>query len=101
MSTKTEERIKQLLEDYLESKQKIHKKEISDHIYSIFLWGVIFGTLISYMSVMPLFFGGMMGYILSKKQWLIMDRWIDGWYDWIKNGQTYWLKFWKYEEKKL
>lgn len=90
MTTKTEERMKLMLEEYLELKQQRQNKEITDHIYSIFLWGVIFGTLISYMSLMPLLFGTSLGYVLSKKQWYLMDQWMEGWMDWIKTGQAYW-----------
>ncbi len=90
MTTKTEERMKQMLEEYLELKQMKQNQEVMSHIYSIFLWGVVFGTLISYMSFMPVLFGCMLGYVISKKQFLIMDRWMDQWKNWIEYGQKYW-----------
>jgi hypothetical protein len=99
MSTKSEERMKQMLEEYLELKQQKQSKEISDHIYSIFLWGVLFGTIFSYMSFMPVLFGTMFGYVMSKKQWILIDRWMEGWIDWVRKGETYWRIFWKENQK--
>ena len=99
MSTKTEERMKQLLEEYLDIRHQKQSKEITEQIYSIFLWGVIFGTMFSYMSFMPVLFGMTLGYIFSKKQWILFDQWMEGWMSWIHNGQNYWILFWKEKEK--
>jgi hypothetical protein len=90
MATKTEERMKIMLEEYLEIKHQKQTREIMDHIYSIFVWGVIFGTLISYMSMMPIIFGTVLGYVLSKKQWLFIEKWMESWYKWILLGEKYW-----------
>jgi hypothetical protein len=92
MATKTEERLKLMLEEYLEVKHQKQSKEIMEHIYSIFVWGVIFGTLISYMSMMPIIFGTVLGYVLSKKKWLVLEKWMESWYAWILVGETYWKK---------
>ena len=89
MSTKTEERLKLMLEEYLELKQLKQNQEVMSHVYSIFIWGIVFGTLISYMSIMPLLFGGMLGYIMSKKQFFIVDTWIDRWKPWLDIGQRF------------
>ncbi len=73
MTTKTEERLKLMLEEYLELKQMKQNQQVMEHIYSIFIWGVIFGTLISYMSIFPLLFGCLkLGDQISKKKifWL-------------------------------
>jgi len=99
MATKTEERLKTLLDEYLEIKQMKQEKVVMEHVYSIFWWGVIFGTLISYMSILPIFFGGVLGYIISKKQWMIMDLWMDRWWPWIQVGQNYWMEFWNKKPK--
>lgn len=98
MATKTEERMKQLLDEYLEMKQEKQQKQVMEHIYSIFCWGIVFGTLVSYMSVMPLIFGAFLGYVMSKKQWLVMDLWMEQWRPWLEVGQKYWLKFWYVED---
>jgi len=75
MATKTEERLKLLLEEYLDSKQQKQEREIADHIYGIFLWGMIFGVLISYMSIFPIGLGIVIGYGLSQKRWLVLEKW--------------------------
>jgi hypothetical protein len=101
MTTKTEERLKQMLEEYLELKQMKQNQEVMSHIYSIFLWGVIFGTLICYMSIMPLLFGCMLGYVMSKKQWIMMDACMEKWKPWIEHGQRYWNHVFEVKQKKM
>jgi len=36
MTTKTEERLKMMLDEYLDTKQQKQQKEVMEHIYSIF-----------------------------------------------------------------
>jgi uncharacterized membrane protein YgcG len=95
MATKTEERLKLMLDEYLETKQAKQHKQVMDHFYSIFWWGIVFGTMMSYMSFMPIFFGAILGYVLAKKQWMIVDIWMESWHPWIEQAQSYWLKLWK------
>jgi hypothetical protein len=101
MSTKTEERLKVLLEEYLEIKQVKQQKQVMEHVYSIFWWGILFGTFISYMSMMPIIFGSMIGYVMAKKEWMVMDMWMSNWLPWIEIGQNYWVNFWKTKQKDL
>jgi len=95
MATKTEERLKLLLDEYLENKQKVQQKQVNEHVYSIFWWGVIFGTFFSYLNIIPILFGLVIGYIMAKKQWMIMELWMESWWPWIQVGQNYWVNFWK------
>jgi hypothetical protein len=92
--SKTEERLKILLDEYLDVRQQKQQREVMDHVYSIFCWGIVFGTLISYMSLFPILFGLFLGYIMSKKQWLVFEIWMERWYPWIEVGQKYWIGFW-------
>ena len=100
MATKAEERMKLLLDEYLEIRQTRQKQQVMEHIYAIFCWGIVFGTLISYMSIMPLIFGCVLGYVMSKKQWSVMDVWMESWKPWIECGQNYWTNFWNVKDKK-
>jgi len=93
MTTKTEERLKMMLDEYLDSKQQKQQKEVMEHIYSIFCWGVVFGVLLSYMSIFPLLFGTIIGYVMSQKRWLMMAHWMDQWKPWIEVGQSYWKQW--------
>lgn len=97
--SKTEERLKLLLDEYLDVRQQKQQREVLDHVYSIFWWGVIFGTLISYMSIIPLLFGVFLGYVSSKKEWLVFELWMEKWYPWLRIGQKYWIRFWNNQEQ--
>jgi hypothetical protein len=71
------------------------------------LWvGVMIGTLIGYMSIVPLVFGCIFGYFMSQKQWVVLDEWLERgsemtvygckWVQpWIEQGKILWTNGWK------
>lgn len=70
MSTKTEERIKKILEEH-------HNKKITDtteKIGGIFLYGIIVGIIISYSGFLGYFAGVSSGIILSSKYRYISEH---------------------------
>jgi hypothetical protein len=63
MSTKTEERIKKLLDAQLESHMSITNERVS----GIFMYGFIAGVIMSYSGFLAYFAGIGTGIIISKK----------------------------------
>jgi hypothetical protein len=81
----------------LVSKQQKQEREVATHIYGIFFWGMIFGVLISYMSIFPLGLGFALGYVVCKKRWIVVDVLMEQWKPWIERitlvGQLYWRRW--------
>ena len=69
MSTKTEERLKSTIKEYLDEKQV----EISSHVATIFLWGFVSGMLFAYSSLASVTIGLAAGYALAKKDIPLLD----------------------------
>ncbi len=89
MATKTEERFKSLLEEYFDNKYENQKKQINDSMYGIFIWGTVFGIILSYVNLIPLIFGIILGYITSKKKWIFIENWIEQVKSWSLLSQFY------------
>lgn len=69
MATKTEERLKQIIKEYLDEKQQ----EISSNISTIFLWGILTGIILSYTNLLSIIAGMSIGYIIAKKEIPFID----------------------------
>lgn len=63
MSTKTEERLKKLLDEQLESHMTITNERVS----GIFMYGFIMGVIMSYSGFLAYFAGIGTGVLISKK----------------------------------
>jgi hypothetical protein len=63
MTTKTEERIKKMLDDNLDERVKI----INESFSGVFLYGFISGIIMSYSGFLGFFFGIGTGILISKK----------------------------------
>jgi hypothetical protein len=79
--------------------------------YHILWFGIMIGTLVSYMSIMPLIFGCIFGFWMSRKEWFVLDEWLTQGSEmtlyicrrmqpWIENGRMYWRMYW-YQKKNL
>ena len=64
MATKTEERLKNLFDERLDNTMQ----KISENVYSIFLWGVVTGIVLSYTNMLSLTAGVALGYVVAKKE---------------------------------
>ena len=69
MTSKNEEKLKIIIKEYLEEKQKT----ISENIFTIFLWGFAFGVVASYTNLLSLIVGFSIGYIIAKKEIPLID----------------------------
>jgi hypothetical protein len=90
-----------MLDEYLDRKQQKQQKEVMEHIYSIFCWGVVFGVILSYMSIFPLLFGTVIGYVMNQKRWLMMEQWMEQWKPWIEVGHSFVLDTMNKFDKKI
>ena len=70
--SKTEEKLKLAVKEYLEDKQR----DIASNIINIFVWGFVFGVLFAYANVAPLIIGIVIGYALAKKELPFIDYYI-------------------------
>jgi len=63
MSTKSEERIKKLLEQNIEN----HISEVNERIGGVFLFGLLAGIILSYSGFLSYFFGICTGIMINTK----------------------------------
>ena len=70
--SKTEERLKITIKEYMEDKNR----EISSNIITIFLWGFSFGMIFAYANIAQLIIGMVFGYFLAKKNIPFIDYFI-------------------------
>ena len=86
--SKTEERIKEILKDYYEEKQRHINDEINSSTLGIYIWGVLSGVVLASTGVWSLFAGMTLGYYMSKQNGLIMDK-LNSWTNNIINSGYY------------
>lgn len=72
MSTKTEEKFKLIIKEYIDEKQK----DVSANALSILLWGFWIGVLFAYANIAPLMIGIIFGYAVAKKEVPFVDYYI-------------------------
>lgn len=65
------------VEDRLELLFQKEHHRICENITGIFLWGVLFGALIAYMSVMPLILGIILGVYIDRRNPTILAFFIN------------------------
>lgn len=86
MATKTEDRIKNLLTDFYDKKEKQIENLIIDRSLGIFFWGFIIGALFSYVSLLPLTIGLIFGITITKKNPLMLNTFLDKMIDLMMGG---------------
>ena len=67
---KSDERTKAIIKEVVDEQHR----EISSHILGIFIWGFWFGVVGAYSQTAPIIIGIVMGYILAKKNFTIVDQ---------------------------
>lgn len=70
MASRTEERLRDLLRDYLHDREEALQSRVHSSYTSILLWGILIGIILSYTSLVPLCIGVVVGYSLAKN-----DNW--------------------------
>lgn len=81
MTTKTEEKIKLLLKEFLLEKEKNVDSIIIKRSLSLIMWGFLIGALISYLSLLPFFLGLIIGIFLYKNNPFMINVFIDKFLD--------------------
>lgn len=87
MSTKTEEKLKALLKEFLDQKEKSVDAIIMDRTLGILFWGIIIGSLFTYLALFPFFIGFIIGAITVKKNPFMINYLIDKSIGYILNGK--------------
>ena len=85
MTTKTEEKLKLILKEFIEQKEKNIDNIIIERTLGIFIWGFIIGALFSYISLLPFFIGLIIGIIIIKKNPFMVNIFIDKFINLINN----------------
>ena len=69
MATKTEDRMKTVVKEYMDEK----KRDLEDYVLGVFIWGLGFGVILTYMSILPLIIGIIIGIFIGKKYEKLVD----------------------------
>lgn len=101
MATKTEERLKILLKEYIEEKEYKLENELINRLIGIFLWGFILGCLFTYTSLMPLSIGMILGFSLAKKNIPFVNIILFRVLEFIEKGQKYMIRQQDNNDKKV
>jgi hypothetical protein len=88
MSTKTEEKLKTVLKEFLEQKEKNIDTIIMDRTIGILFWGIIIGSLFTYLALFPFFIGFIIGVITVKKNPFMINYILDKSIGYILNGRS-------------
>jgi membrane protein YqaA with SNARE-associated domain len=75
--SKTEDKLKSTIKEYLADRQAEYEAGHADRATGIFLWGFVIGALFSYMSILPLTIGVVIGVLVVKKNPLMINAAID------------------------
>lgn len=67
LGPKSEERIKDLLKEYIDERRQMMDSQIADATSGIFLWGMLCGVIAAYTGVWPFLIGASVGYCAAKK----------------------------------
>ena len=76
MSSKTEERLKSIIKEYLDERQDSLEKVLIEKTMGIFLVGTVAGILLAYTSIAPLTIGLIVGYTIAKRNVPIIDHYL-------------------------
>ena len=74
LGSKSEERVKELLSEWLEDRRKILDDRMTSATTGIFIWGFLSGVVIAYTNLWPFLIGILFGYSISKREWPPIDR---------------------------
>jgi len=88
MSTKTEEKLKTMLREFIEQKEKSVDAIIMDRTLGILFWGIIIGSLFTYLALFPFFIGFIIGVVTVKKNPFMVNYLIDKSIGYILNGRA-------------
>lgn len=77
MSTKTEERLRVLLDEHYENQMRTVDERIVSSYSSIFLFGFLVGYLLSHMNIITIFLSFLIGVMSSKKEPLMVNKFTD------------------------
>jgi len=86
--SKMEERVKIILTEFYDKKEKNIENIIIERSLGIFIWGFIVGALFSYISILPFLIGLLIGISIVKNNPLMLNTFIDKFFDIIHNGKT-------------
>jgi len=73
MATKTEQRLKEIIKEYLDETFERKQKEVVKSVSSIFIWGFIFGYVAACSNIFMILIGIVAGYTLAKKEVYAID----------------------------
>lgn len=74
VGSKSEERIKELLKEYLYERRENLDRDISNATSGIFLWGFLCGIVVAYTSLWPFIIGVTVGYYATRRDLPIIDK---------------------------
>lgn len=74
LGSRSEERIKQLLDEYITRRNAELDAKVTDMTIGIFVWGFMAGVITAYSGMWPFLFGSVVGYYLAKKDWGYLDN---------------------------
>ena len=86
--SKTEERLRNALNDILEKKEQRVEQVILDRSIGIFFWGFLIGALFSYISIIPFFIGLVIGIFVVKKNPFMVNVLIEKIFKIVNNGKN-------------
>lgn len=73
LGTKSEERIKELLKEYVDERRQLVDSQIANATSGVFLWGLLCGVLAAYTGVWPFLIGATVGYCTAKKNYPVVN----------------------------
>jgi hypothetical protein len=74
LGTKSEERIRELLKEYIDERRQTIDDKMITHTFGIFSWGVLCGVIVAYTSLWPFLIGTVIGYYSATKDITIIKR---------------------------
>ena len=67
LGTKSEERIKDLLKEYIDERRQTVDDQVATNTAGIFLWGFLCGVVVAYTGFWPFLIGVIVGHYSAKK----------------------------------
>jgi hypothetical protein len=76
MTSKTDLRLREIMNEYINERQELLEKRIIEKSMGIFITGSVIGILLAYTSITPLLIGITVGYTIAKRNIPIIDHYL-------------------------
>ena len=74
LGSKSEERVKELLKEYIDERRQIIDNQVTSATTGIFLWGFLTGIVVAYTGMWPFLIGTVVGYCAAKKEYPVINN---------------------------